>query len=69
MAATDRPLASDGLISYRYRSRYGWVMIGALDDDDALGEAERSIEGPADPALLQRWDGKRYADVTPYPVR
>lgn len=60
---TDSPLADAGLTSYRYRGRYDWVMIGAADDDDALGEAERSIGGPADPALLQRWDGHRYADI------
>lgn len=63
MAVHNLPLATEGLTSYRYRGLYGWVMIGALDDEDALGEAERSIRGPADPALLQRWDGQRYADV------
>ncbi|CAD7740963.1 hypothetical protein LMG31884_47110 (plasmid) [Xanthomonas hydrangeae] len=63
MSIHNRPIADEGLTSYRYRGRYGWVMIGALDDEAALGEAERSIKGPADPALLQRWDGQRYADT------
>lgn len=62
-APPDRPLAAAGLTSYRYRGRYGWVMIGAADDEDALGEAERSIGGPADPTLLQRWDGQRYVQM------
>ena len=35
----DRPLAAKGLVSYRYRGRYGWIMIGAKDNADALREA------------------------------
>ena len=34
MITTDKPLADHGLTSYRYRGRYGWIMIGARDDDD-----------------------------------
>lgn len=56
----NRPLAGPGLQSYRYRGRFGWVMIGAKDDADALKQAERSIDGPADPTKLQKWDGKTY---------
>lgn len=58
---TDKPLAAAGLISYRYRGRYGWVMIGARDDADALREARRSVEGAVTRDRLQRWDGERYA--------
>ena len=40
----NRPCATKGLTSYRYRSTFGWVMIGATDDTDALNEANRSIK-------------------------
>jgi hypothetical protein len=55
MNMTDRPLAAAGLISYRCKSPYGWIMIGAKDHDDAMREARRS-----NPAVsrdgLQVWD-------------
>lgn len=63
----DKPMAAPGLVSYRYNGRYGWVMIGAKDDADALREAARSITGPANPALLQRWNGSAYADLPSRP--
>ncbi len=53
---TDRPLASAGLRSYRYRGAFGFVMIGALDHADALQEAARSIDGEPDRARLDVWD-------------
>ena len=58
---TNRPLAAPGLTSYRYRGRYGWVMIGATDTNDALREAARSI-APTKPTIdnLERWDGWKY---------
>jgi hypothetical protein len=58
----DRPCAAPGLISYRARSRYGWIMIGALNDADAMNEARRSTPAPTD---LQVWDGAscRYVPV------
>lgn len=40
---TDRPLAVKGLTSYRYRGPFGWIMIGANGDKDALREAARSL--------------------------
>jgi hypothetical protein len=59
----DRPLAAEGFTSYRYRGRYGWIMIGARDDADAMREAARS--GPyTDPAGLEVWDGQQYRPVT-----
>jgi hypothetical protein len=50
-----------GLTSYRYAGRYGWIMIGAVDDADAIREAGRSSSAPIDPAKLQRWNGEQYA--------
>ena len=57
----DKPCAMRGLVSYRYAGRYGWIMIGAVDDADALSEAGRSHSDPIDPAKLQRWNGEQYA--------
>ena len=62
---TDRPLAGPGLTSYRYRGRYGWVMIGAKDHSDALREAQRSISKKPRIENLEVWSGKRYIKVTP----
>lgn len=57
----NRPCAAQGLTSYRYdNGRYGWIMIGAVDDTDALSEAGRSSSDTIDPAKLQRWDGEAY---------
>jgi len=57
----DKPCATRGLTSYRYAGRYGWIMIGAVDDADAIREARRSHSDPIDPAKLQRWNGEQYA--------
>lgn len=56
----DRPCAAPGLTSYRAKGRYGWIMIGAKDDADALREARRSTDTPTD---LQVWDGVNYVPV------
>ena len=64
----DRPLASPRLTSYRYRGRYGWIMIGALGPAEALRQAQRSFSDPhAQPQAenLEIWDGTRYTKVTP----
>lgn len=61
--AFDRPLAARPLDSYRYRGHYGWVMIGARNDDEALREASRSSTAPIHPRRLQKWDGERYAPL------
>ena len=60
---SNRPLAAAGLTSYRYRGRWGFVMIGARDDDDALREAARSIEGEPSRDNLEVWIGDRYVAV------
>lgn len=59
----NRPLAAEGLTSYRYQGRYGWIMIGARDANEALREASRSTGEPStamDPAKLQVWRGGKY---------
>jgi hypothetical protein len=58
----DKPLAAEGLISYRLRGRYGWIMIGALDHADAMREAARSTPDPK-PENLQIWNGTQYVPV------
>jgi hypothetical protein len=58
----NRPCAGDGLTSYRYKGRFGWIMIGAVDTADALREAARStINVSAE--NLQVWDGLEYVNV------
>ena len=59
----DRPLADPGLISYRLRGPYGYIMIGARDHDDAMREAARSTRDPKR-ADLEIWDGDRYVKAT-----
>jgi hypothetical protein len=56
----DRPLAAKGLISYRAKGRYGYIMIGAKDDSDAWNEAKRSTDSPTE---LEVWNGERYISV------
>lgn len=60
---TSRPLAAPGLLSYRCANPYGWTMIGALSDDDALHQARCSSAG-ARREDLQRWDGAEYVDCS-----
>ena len=43
MSMTDKPLAGEGLTSYRYKGPYGFIMIGAKDHQDAVKEAQRSL--------------------------
>ena len=59
----EKPMAVEGLTSYRYQGRFGPVMIGATDARDALNEVSRSIEGQPDMADLQVWDGEKYVSV------
>lgn len=56
----DKPCAAKGLRSYRYKGRFGWVMIGASDTNDALREAARSVGELATNDRLQVWDGTSY---------
>jgi hypothetical protein len=52
---TNKPLADRGLISYPYRGRYGWIMIGATDHLDALREAARATGDAVTNDRLEIW--------------
>lgn len=65
IAMHDRPLAGKGLISYRAKGRYGFIMIGAENDADAAREARRSSDAWHD---LEVWDGAKYVPVISYAV-
>lgn len=58
----NQPLAAPGLHSFRYRGRYGWIMIGAYDALDALREAARSTDNVT-LERLQEWDGDKYVSI------
>ena len=60
MNVTDKPLAAPGFNSYRYRGRYGFIMIGATDTPDALNETRRSTDEPVTLDHLEQWTGARY---------
>lgn len=60
---TSRPLAAQGLDSYRCKAGSGWIMIGAKDDADAMREARRSSSDVHE-RDLQKWDGKAYVPCT-----
>lgn len=65
---TNRPLAAPGLISYRYLGAYGWIMIGAKDDTDALNEAQRSTGQDTRGVNLQVWKASGYVAVRIYHI-
>lgn len=56
---TSKPLAEKGFISYRCKGAFGWIMIGAKDDVDAMSEAKRSSK-TAKREDLQKWNGTTY---------
>ncbi|MGN8188697.1 hypothetical protein ACTJLD_22175 [Burkholderia sp. 22088] len=60
---SDRPLAAEGFKSYRCKGRFGWIMIGASDVEDAMREARRSCP-EAKVADLEEWNGERYVPVS-----
>jgi hypothetical protein len=62
---SDKPMAAKGLKSYRYKGRYGHIMIGAKDHNDALNEAKRSTSGNTSMDNLEIWDDKekKYVNV------
>jgi hypothetical protein len=65
-AMHDRPMAAAGLISYRCRGRYGWIMIGALDNADAVREAKRSTDKDIGYSDIEVWNGTRYVAAEPH---
>lgn len=60
---TNRPLAASGFISYRCKNGYGWTMIGAKDNADALNEARRT-DASAQSEWLQIWNNDKYVPIT-----
>ena len=62
---SNRPLAAKPFQSYRYKGRYGFIMIGAANTEDALREARQSVTGPATVNNLDIWDAEtaRYLPV------
>lgn len=63
MNTHNKPLAAAALLSYRYRGRYGWIMIGAKDNDDALLQAQQSTDEAVTSDRLQFWNGTEYEQV------
>ena len=64
----EKPLATRGLTSYRYRGTYGWIMIGATCIADALREADRSLSVRGATAdRLEVWDADSCA-YAPVPM-
>ncbi|CAB4127887.1 hypothetical protein UFOVP96_56 [uncultured Caudovirales phage] len=53
---SEKPMASEGLKSYRYQGRYGHIMIGAKDHEDALKEAQRSTRDKVGAEHLEEWN-------------
>ena len=60
---TEKPCAMEGLTSYRYKGRYGWIMIGARDNLGALKEAQRSTSDKVTMDNLQIWNGAQYESI------
>lgn len=62
MNICDKPLAAAGFINYRCKSLYGWIMVAATDDADALNEARRSSDA-VKAEDLEVWNGVEYVPV------
>ena len=60
---SNTPMASNGLITYRYRGRYGFIYIGAFTDTEALSEAQRSTNDKVTPDRLERYNGHHFVRV------
>jgi hypothetical protein len=59
----NHPMAANGLITYRYRGRYGFIYIGASTDTEALIEAQRSTDDTVTPDRLERFNGQHFVGV------
>ena len=62
-APSDIPCAPQGLTSYRYAGYYGWIMIAADCEADALKQAALSTAYPIERNRLQIWDGMKYIPI------
>ena len=60
---SNQSMASNGLITYRYRGRYGFIYIGANTDTEALSEAQRSTDDKVTPDRLERHNGLQFVGV------
>ena len=60
---SNHPMASNGLITYRYHGRYGFIYIGASTDTEALLEAQRSTDDKVTPDRLERYNGQHFVGV------
>jgi hypothetical protein len=60
---SNTPMASNGLITYRYLGRYGFIYIGASTDTEALSEAQRSTDDTVTPDRLERHNGQHFIGV------
>ena len=59
----NKPMAIKGLTSYRYKGRYGFIMIGATDNADGLKQAQRSTSDKVSIDHLEVWNGSQYERV------
>lgn len=64
---TSKPLAAPGFISYRCKQPFGWVMIGARNDEDAMKQAKQSTPN-AKIEDLQVWNGTAYVPCKANPI-
>lgn len=55
--------ATDGYISYCYWGLYGWIYVGATDNEDALIQAQRSTSEIVDINNLYVWRNEGYEKV------
>lgn len=62
MAFHDQPCAQAPWTSYRLRGPFGCIMIGAMNADEALEEAERSTATPFR-EYLEVWSDEQRAYV------
>ena len=58
----NKPMAAEGLVSYRLKSTFGYIMIGAIDHDDAMREAARGTPNPKR-ENLEVWNGSEYVNA------
>ena len=72
MVIFDKPMAAEGLQSYRYKKHNGgYVMIGAENDFDALTQAKLSITAGEYDFFegitlknMQKWNGNAYVNCS-----
>lgn len=58
----DRPLAAAPYKSWRYHGPFGGIAIGAMNAEEALREAARSLSMSEQPdaGLLEEWNGEEW---------